>query len=237
MTGPTSAAARERDRVLDEYARRERDVPADRYAPWQPAELLGRIGRKRAAARLLRQVGAFPTTGDRALEVGCGQLGWLADLIEWGVREPDLAGIDLDARRVEAARQRLPAADLRAGDATSLPWPAAAFKLVVASTVFSSVLDAEVRAQIAAEIWRVLAPGGAVVWYDVAVRNPGNSRLAALPPPAIATLFPSGAIRIRRVTLVPALARAVAPRSWVLATLLEGVPFLRTHLVAVIQKS
>jgi ubiquinone/menaquinone biosynthesis C-methylase UbiE len=232
----TSAAARERERMREEYDRRARELPPDRYAPWQAAELLGRIGRKRIAARLLRDAEVFPEADNEILEIGCGQLGWLSDMLEWGVRASNLSGIDLDARRIEEARLRIPSADLRVGDATTLPWDDGKFQLVVASTVFSSVLDAVVRERIAAEMWRVLKPGGAVLWYDVAVPNPANRQLRAFAPAAISRLFSAGTLRYRRVTLIPAIARIVAPRSWVLATLLEAVPWLRTHVLAIVRK-
>ena len=67
----------------------------------------------------------------------------------------------LNPERAARARELLPAADLRLGDAVALPWEADTFQLVVASTLFTSVLDNQVRRMIAGEIVRVLAPGGA----------------------------------------------------------------------------
>lgn len=236
MTWWTAAADRERERLLEDARRRDREVDRDRHALWQPAEILVRAGRKRAAASLLRDVRAFPVAGDRCLEIGYGQLGWLADLIEWGVREPDLAGMELSAERAAVAQQRLPGADLRVGDATNLPWEAARFQLVVASTVFSSVHDAVVRARVAEEMWRVLRPGGAVLCYDLSVRNPANPHVHPVTAPVLGRLFPAGRLRTKRVTLVPALGRLVASHSWAVATVLEAIPWLRTHLVSVIDK-
>jgi ubiquinone/menaquinone biosynthesis C-methylase UbiE len=195
-----------------------------------------RAGRKRAAAALLRRAGAFPVEGDPCLEIGYGQIGWLSELIEWGVRAPDLAGIEINAERAAVARRRLPDADLRIGDATALPWDAAFFQLVIASTVFSSVLDADVRARIAGEMWRVLRPGGSVLCYDLTVRNPANPHVQGMPVRAFRQLFPAGDLQARRVTLAPALGRFVA-RSWAVSTCLEAVPWLRTHVVVVIRKA
>ena len=50
-------------------------------------------------------------------------------------------------------------------------------------------------------------------------------------------LFPELSGIVRRVTLAAPLVRLVAPRSWWLAELLEAVPWLRTHLVAVLKKA
>lgn len=225
----------ERERMLAELARREREIDPERYAPWNPAELFMREGRRRAAARLLHRAGAFPRTGDRCLEVGCGTLGWLGELISWGVRETDLHGVELSASRLERARDVLPAADLRVVDASDrLPWDDRTFRLVVLSTVVSSVLDPDARRRLAREVERVLAPGGALLWYDFRVDNPKNPHVRGVPKGELLALFPGLSATVRRVTLAPPLVRRIAPRSWWLAGTLELVPLLRTHLVAVL---
>ncbi|HKC24325.1 MAG TPA: class I SAM-dependent methyltransferase [Thermoanaerobaculia bacterium] len=225
----------ERRRIREAYKRREA-IAGEKYAPWQPAEEFMRAGRRRRAMELLRREGVFPREGDRCLEIGCGALGWLADVISWGVSARDLHGIDLDAARVASGREKLPGADLRVGDAASLPWPPASFRLAIASTVFSSVLDARVRSAIAEEIVRVLAPGGALIFYDLAVGNPKNPDVLPVPRRDLARLFPTLSVRAVSATLAPPLARAVAPRSVALAHLLEAVPFLRTHVLAILVK-
>src|SRR5688572_2535557 len=107
----------ERDRVLAEYRRRAREIDNSLYAPWQPAEALMRTRNRAVAAQLLHKAGVFPTAGTPCLEVGFGALGWLADLISWGVREVDLHGLELDRQRAVLAQAKLPNADLRVGDA------------------------------------------------------------------------------------------------------------------------
>ena len=151
----------ENERILAENRRRARQIPADRYAAWQPAEVLMRSERNRKAARLLHHYNVFPMPGDQCLEVGYGTLGWLGDLISWGVQATNIHGIELDPDRARHAHQILPSADLRIGDAAELPWDSGRFKLAIVSTLFTSILDSRVREIIAGEITRVLAPGGA----------------------------------------------------------------------------
>lgn len=230
------AWAAERERIRREYARRAAEVPVDRYAPWQPDSQLHSDERRRTAADLLRSAGAWPLPGDRALEVGCGTRGWLCDLLAWGLRARDLAGVDVDAERLAVARDALPEADLREVDATELPWPDSTFQLVVTSTLLSSVLSASVRQRIADEVVRVLADGGALVYYDLARANPLNRNVSAISEAELRGLFSRLGGEVRRVTLAPPLARAVAPRSWPLATLLQAIRPLRTHLLAVLVK-
>jgi ubiquinone/menaquinone biosynthesis C-methylase UbiE len=236
VTREQTILEQERNRVQAEYARRRREIPADRYAPWDPAEMFMRTNRRRSAARLLRACGVFPSAGARCLEVGVGELGWLPALVDWGVRAKDLSGIDLDTPHIEAAREAVPSADLRVGDATALPWDDGTFDLVIASTLFTSILDTRVRKQVASEIARVLRVGGALLWYDFAFDNPRNANVKKVERRELIELFPTLGGRIERITLAPPITRFIAPRSWTIATLLETLPWLRTHLIGVLVK-
>lgn len=234
MKASAEALERERSRIADIYRRREIGIEKDLYAPWQPAVNLMVAERKRVAAAMLHKMGKFPQSGDKCLEIGCGRLGWLADLLSWGMREKDLHGIELDADRVLFAQQALPNSDLRIGDAAELPWPDNFFDLVVLSTVFSSVLDKDVRITIADETQRVLSCGGAVLWYDLAANNPRNPDVHGINSIELKHLFPNFQISARSVTLAPPIARMTAGTSVLVATVLNSLPFLRTHLLAVL---
>ena len=236
MSESTDAGTRERERILEVYARRDAEA-GDMYAPWRDDEFFMRTGRRRVAVRLLADAGVFPKAGDPCLEVGFGSLGWLGELISWGVRETELHGIELDPRRVRKGREILPGADLRLGDAANMPWPDGTFRLAIASTVFTSILDASVRQLVAREIVRGLAPGGALLWYDFAVNNPRNANVRRVDRRELRVLFPELSGEVRSVTLAPPLARWIVPRSWVAATLLEALPPLRTHLLGVMLKN
>lgn len=226
----------ERVRIQTVYDRREEELNYDVYAPWQASEMLLTMERKYVAASMLDRLGKFPIRGSQCLEVGYGRIGWLADLLSWGLNENDLHGIELDPKRAEQARQALPTAHLEIGDATKLPWAEGYFRLAVVSTVFSSILDRSVRKVVASEIARVLAPGGVVVVYDLAVNNPSNKNVLALSRQELRKMFPGFDCHFRSLTLAPPIARPVARRSWNLAALLSAIPFLRTHVLAVIVK-
>ena len=193
-------------------------------------------GAARKAAEMLRRAGAFPARQAQCLEIGFGHQGWLPHLIRWGVPERNLHGIELCAPRVSTARELLPVADLRTGDASDLPWENNSFHIVVVSTVFTSILDREMRQMIALEITRVLAPGGALVWYDFKVNNPSNPNVRKVNREELRKLYPNLQGEIRSITLAPPLVRLILPASYVLANLVEVVPWLRTHLLAVLVK-
>jgi ubiquinone/menaquinone biosynthesis C-methylase UbiE len=225
----------ERERICAEY--RRRDVTKPDSQPDAAWFMAARQERERYAAALLRQAGILPLRGRPCLEVGFGYFGWLNHLISLGARESDLHGIDGMPERVQAARCVFPVADLRVGDATEIPWPEGTFHLAVASMVFTSILSAELRRLAACEITRILAPGGALLWYDFRVNNPRNSNARRVTGEELKQLFPSLSGEIASTTLAMPLLRWVTPRSWLLTQLLCTLPFLRTHLIAVLRKS
>lgn len=225
----------EADRIREEYRRREREIPEGFYDLDRPANLFLRQGQERALLRALAAERLLPLAGRRTLEVGCGSGNWLEMLERFGARRGDLAGIDLGAERIARAAARFPGADLRAGDASRLPWESGRFDLVLQGTVFSSILDPAMRRAVAAEMLRVLAPGGAVVWYDFFVDNPANPNVRGVRRREIAALFPGCRVRLWRATLAPPVARRVAPLSWTLAALLQALRVLDTHYLGVIR--
>jgi ubiquinone/menaquinone biosynthesis C-methylase UbiE len=227
----------ESDRILTEYARRAEEVPAERYAPTNPAQLFIHQGIERALVRMLGDAGLLPLAGRRILDVGCGYGQWLADLESLGAERSLLAGIDLVPERAERARERLGGADVRVGDATSLPFADGSFDLVLQSMMFSSILDASVKRAAAAEMARVLAPGAAVLWYDFFVDNPRNRNVRGVGRREVGELFPGFSVRWRRVTLAPPLVRALAPRLHPLASALQAARVLNTHALAVLSRA
>jgi SAM-dependent methyltransferase len=216
----------EADRILEELRRRERELPADFYSLDRPANRFLRQSQERA----LRTIGSL--AGKRVLEVGCGSGNWLEML----AGAASLAGIDLDPGRAARAAERFPGADVRAGDASQLPWASGSFDLVLQSTVFSSILDLVMRQAVASEMLRVLAPDGAILWYDFFVDNPANPHVRGVRRREIAALFPGCQVSLRRATLAPPLARRIVPVSWRLAELLESLRVLDTHYFGMIRR-
>jgi ubiquinone/menaquinone biosynthesis C-methylase UbiE len=227
----------EAQRILQEYRRRERELPPDFYSLTRPGILFTYQQRVRATLAALAREGLLPLSGKRILEVGCGTGGWLVDFESWGAERSRLAGIDLDPARAEIARRRLAEADIRVGDAASLPWPAGSFDIVLQSTVLSSILDQGTRRQVAAEMVRVLAPSGVIVWYDFFMNNPSNPNVRGVRAPELRALFPGFRVALERVTLAPPLARRLAPLTWLLPLFLERLRVLNSHYLGVLRRS
>lgn len=227
--------AAEAARIRAEYERREREIGRSFYALTDPTNLYMRQGQQRALLRGLTSAGKLPLADRAILDVGCGRGGWLATFEDFGATRARLAGTDLDDTRIAEARQRFAGADLRAGDATRLPWADRTFEIVLQATVFTSILDDQVRAAVASEMRRVLAPNGIIVWYDFRVDNPRNRNVRGIRAEEIRQLFAGFDVSLEAVTLAPPIARHLVPRSRLAAEALERLPFLNTHYLGILR--
>ena len=216
------------------YARR---LDADRYSIFQPDVWQSLQERQRAQLRLLMRHGMTRLAELRLLEVGCGAGGNLLDLLRLGFAPAHLAGAELLPQRLAHARQWLPAGVvLHAGDASVLPIAAGSLDIVLQSTVFSSLLDEGFQQRLADAMWRWLAPGGGVLWYDFTVDNPRNPDVRGVPLARLQQLFPHGRVAAQRVTLAPPLARLLCRVHPGLYPVANALPFLRTHVLAWVAK-
>jgi SAM-dependent methyltransferase len=201
----------------------------------QPGNRMILAERARAVAALLGRHGFVPLAGRPVLEIGCSHGGVLASLLGLGARPEDLLGVDLLADRVAEARRRHPTLRFEVANAEELPFPAARFDLVLAFTVFSSILDDAMARRVSAEVRRVLRPGGALLWYDFRVDNPRNPDVRGIPPARLAALFPDLRGERRTLTVAPPLARRLGRLTPVAYPLLAALPPLRTHVLALLR--
>lgn len=192
--------------------------------------------RQRTIRKMLTAKGWVPLGSRRVLEVGCGTGAELARLMEFGAEPRLLVGVDLLADRVAAAKASYPSLDLRVANAERLEFADAEFDLVLAMTLFSSIKDEHMARNVAAEIKRVLKPGGAVLWYDFRYDNPNNPNVRAMTEVGVRSLFPGLDGRLESVTLLPPLARRLGRLTPALYPVLASAPPLRTHLVGLLWK-
>lgn len=235
---PGSADRAEYQRVATAYAQRGGADTAALYSRFNPGHLFMLQECERRLLDALRRAGRADLGAARILEVGCGAGRWLRQLVAWGAEPDNLVGVDLLEERIAEARRLCPAGvDLRVGSATDVDCDAHTFDIVLQVTLFTSVLDASLRAQIAREMLRVVKPGGLVLWYDFRLDNPRNPDVRGVSAAEVRRLFPGCRVQLAPITLAPPIVRAVAPRSWLLASLLERVPWLCSHLLGVITPS
>jgi ubiquinone/menaquinone biosynthesis C-methylase UbiE len=171
------------------------------------------------------------------VDLGCGG-GHLALTLERRIGRPArYVGVDLLDDRIADARQRVPWGEFHVASGDRLPLADESVDVLVAATVFSSIPDAWFRGEIAREIGRVLRPHGRVVVYDIRYPSPGNPAVRPIRRKTLQEMFPGWAIATQTVTLLPPLARSPIGRGRRRYRALARIPFLRSHLLAVITRA
>jgi ubiquinone/menaquinone biosynthesis C-methylase UbiE len=231
---PSNSFDLEEARIRTAYVKRHGDL---RYSWFNPGHLFMVQERERQLLAILGRHAFVPLNTKKILEVGCGTGDWLREFVKWGARPEHIVGIDLLSDRVAEAKRLCPeTVEIKCGSAAALSFPDKTFDLVLQSTVFTSILDFEMKRQIASEMLRVVKEDGLILWYDYHANNPRNPDVRGVKKQEIHQLFIGHRITLRRITLAPPLARLIAPHSWLACYLLERVPLLCTHYLGVIQK-
>jgi len=223
------------DRIRQEYQDRNiRLQNSDRYSPLNIAYLFMLQQRLRANVDLFRRLGLTTLRDLRLLEVGCGHGDVLQELTFYRIPAAQLCGIELRPESLPVAQRRFPGVVLAAADAQQIPFSTASFDVVLQYTMFSSILDDAIKANIAREMVRVVKPGGVIIWYDFWL-NPTNAQTKGVSKSEITRLFPGCALHFQRVTLAPPVARKIVPLSWAAGVILEKLRFLNTHYLVTIR--
>lgn len=229
---------RESDRIRRVY--REYDESPVTQARWS----LENPGNQRITAesfawirQALQAAGFLPLGDRRVLEVGCGHADLLLRMLELGGRVENIYGIDLLPDRIEACRRKYPGANFSCQNADQLGYPDAFFSVVLLMRVFSSILDDSVASSAAREVRRVLAPGGAVLWWDMRYPNPWNHHVRAVSESQVREYFSGFEIQLASTTLLPGLARRLGRYTDKGYGILAAIPFLRSHWVGLFRKN
>lgn len=102
--------------------------------------------------------------------------------------------------------------------------------------MFSSVLNEAFREAIAKEMWRVLKPGGCIVWFDF-ICNPFNPNTQGMGKRDIRGLFPQAQwAYCKRIGLAPPIARLVSRISGELVIMLEKLVVLNAYYLVMLRK-
>ena len=155
--------------IRAEYARREvAPQISGEYSFLNPVHAALVLDRERAILNALAAHLTLPLNKAEILDVGSGAGTSLALLAAYGATSSNLHGVDILEQRIAAATRQFPSFDVVLGDGAIIPVPEETFDLVQQITMLSSVHNASLRERIAAEMVRVLRPGGLLLSYDVA---------------------------------------------------------------------
>ncbi len=109
---------------------------------------------------------SFPA-GARVLEAGCGNGKTLATLSRNGY---EVTGFDIAGSALRLARETVPGASFIQGDVRHLPFQSASFDAVLAVHIIGALRESE-RRRAAAELHRVLMPGGTLFFREFSVAD------------------------------------------------------------------
>ncbi|MCU0360940.1 MAG: class I SAM-dependent methyltransferase [Bacteroidia bacterium] len=165
------------------------------------------------------------------LELGAGHGGNIPMLLMCGFLKENIHLNELLPERIKVIKDNFAEYSLYEGDFLELEFKQK-YDYVFQSTVFSSVLDNQTRKTLADKMWDLLKPGGYIVWYDFVYNNPNNNQVRKVTAKEVKSLFP-GALRteFHKITLAPPIGRRVGK-----LYSLFNLPFLRTHILALLQK-
>lgn len=226
----------EQERIVQVYQQWNGGRALPHYARHRPEVLQQAAARARAFAAIFPRTVGLDMASLRVLDVGCGSGSFLRQLIDWGADPAKLAGTELLAERLDAARRKT---------ASGVQWhlgglehiAAGSVDLVTAHTVFSSILDDASRHALAADMWRTLRPGGWCLIFDFRFNNPRNRNVRRVTRSELHRLWPARQRHYRSLLLAPPLARLLAGLPYLVSETLAAVaPPLRSHFVFLAQK-
>ena len=224
------------DAIRQRYARRSATDVDKRYNPLDPSVYMALQERERVLIRRILDPFLRPLHDRKLIEVGCGNGANLLHLARLGFRPENLVANEIIPERIEAARRLLPSAvEILPGDASQIDRPDV-YDAALLSTVFTSILDDQFQQKLADTVWRMIKPGGGIIWYDFVYNNPRNPDVRGVNLARIQALFPAANIRSYRVTLTPPIARRVTAIHPGLYSLFNSIPLLRSHLLCWIAK-
>jgi ubiquinone/menaquinone biosynthesis C-methylase UbiE len=228
----SSEIAQESERIRKVYSDRKetRKGPLDLYGLCTLQERLELL------VRFFRQAGLISLTQKKILDVGCGSGGALRRFVDFGAEPENCFGIDARSESLVLARQFNPGITFLEANAARLPFGDREFDFVMQSTVFTSILDDNIKREVASEITRTLRPGGHLIWYDFVYSNPRNPQVRGVGRKEIESLFPGYRYHFQRLTLAPPIGRVVVRFSPALYRSLALFPMLRTHCLCFAQK-
>lgn len=225
----------EESRIHAAYQRRRTEAPSYSWFDDGHLFMLQEVERHMLAA--LRRANIGTLQGKNILEIGCGNGFWLRQFIQWGAEPAKLTGVELLADRLTQARAlTAPAVTFLNANAAQLPLAEQSFDIILQATVFTSILDPALKHSVAAEMLRLLRPGGVILWYDFRVDNPRNRDVRGIERDEMRRLFPGCGLDLTRLTLVPPLVRRLAPYSPAACRLLSRLPWLCCHYLAALRK-
>jgi phospholipid N-methyltransferase len=165
------------------------------------------------------------------LEIGAGNSSNAKIFIDLGIKSQNICFNELLPERILAIKTHFPNNTVFEGNAIEIEINQK-FDIVFQSTVFTSILNNSDREKLAKKMLNLLKPNGIILWYDFIYNNPKNKDVKKVDVKELKSLFSnSSKLYYKKVTLAPPIGRKVKK-----FYKLFNVPFLRSHILAIIKK-
>lgn len=149
------------------------------------------------------------TTNIELIEIGAGSGANLSNFNKLGIPYKNIYANELIEERTKLLIGNYPEITIFSGDANKIDFKKK-FDIVFQSTVFTSILDSELKKQLANKMFEILKPNGIVLWYDFTYDNPNNKDVKGVSKKEIIRLFPKAKkITFYKVTLAPPIGRRI----------------------------
>lgn len=221
------------DQIKLRYKNRKDTSQGDVYSKYFEYTQLSRCERELKASLLL-QKHCGPLGEKKILEVGAGHGDNIHFLMRAGLQWKNIYVNELLEDRLKHLKSWFSEKRIIPGDFIKSSVEEEAFDIVYQSTVFSSILDSRVQQDLLDKMTRSLKTGGYFLWYDFTFDNPKNPDVKGVKFSQIKNLCKDYRIvEKRRVTLAPPIGRRVGGWYPLFNTCF---PFLRTHIICLMQK-
>lgn len=178
-----------------------------------PGVLFQTLALEASVVRAVRAMRLDPPAA-RVLDVGCGSGGDLFHLLRLGFDPANVTGIDIREQGIARARRLYPQIRFVVGDASAMDFADGSFDLVWESTMFVTLADPKLSAQIAREMVRVCTPEGYLLLVDWRTPKPWAPEYRALRRSRMRYMFDVGGgtrlVGTFRGALVPPVGRLLS---------------------------
>ena len=165
------------------------------------------------------------------LEIGAGNSSNAKIFIDLGIKSQNICFNELLPERILAIKTHFPNNTVFEGNAIEIVINQK-FDIIFQSTVFTSILNNSDREKLAKKMLNLLKPNGIILWYDFIYNNPKNKDVKKVDVKELKSLFSnSSKLYYKKITLAPPIGRKVKK-----FYKLFNVPFLRSHILAIIKK-
>jgi 2-polyprenyl-3-methyl-5-hydroxy-6-metoxy-1,4-benzoquinol methylase len=173
----------------------------------------------------------------KILDVGCGDGNFIRTLIEWGCEPKNITGIDLMRYRINTCKKKTHS-DVKfiVGNFSK---QFKNFDLVVANTVFTSILKSNERKILAHNMWNATKINGWVMIFDFRYNNPYNKNVKKISIKDLKKYFNhSNKFFYCYLLMIPIIARKIVKYSYIFSEILIFIfPFLKSHFIFMAKKN